>query len=145
MAVISVTRLHLRSLRFLPPFAWHTWRSARQLRASAGFVHGRFANELPYGFWTMTVWRDVGAIRAFRDSAAHRVAMKKLLGWCDEASFVHWEADGTALPPPTEAHARLLQAGQTSKVNHPSAAHRSGRTAADRIPDLGPLLGPAGQ
>jgi hypothetical protein len=144
MAVISVTRLHLRSLRFLPAFIWHTWSVTRQTRASSGFIHGRFANELPYAFWTITAWQDLAAMHGFRDTGDHRIAMKKLLHWCDEASFVHWDSADTALPAVNDAHARLVSTGRTSKVHHPSAAHRSGQKASSRVPTAGPMIQPMG-
>jgi hypothetical protein len=140
MALVSVTRLQLRSLRFFPAFAWLTRSTNRQVRGSAGFIHGQFANEWPYAFWTMTVWQNLAAMHGFRDADPHRTAMKKLLHWCDEASFVHWDSEEGAVPTVTDAHARLVRAGRTSKVNHPSAAHRSGRTASGRVPMAGPMI-----
>jgi hypothetical protein len=142
VAIVSVTRLHLRSLRFLPPFAWLTRSTTRQVCTSAGFIHGRFANEWPYAFWTITVWQTLAAMHGFRDTDPHHAAMKKLLHWCDEASFVHWESEQGAVPPVADAHARMIGAGRTSKVNHPSAAHRSGRTASKRVPVAGPTIQP---
>jgi hypothetical protein len=142
MFVLSVTRLHLRSLRFLPSFMLYTWGVTRQLRSSAGFLQARFANELPYAFWTMTAWTDLAAMHRFRDEGSHRGVMKKLLNWCDEASFTHWESADGAVPSPEAAHARLVASGRTSKLYHPSAAHLAGRTAADRVPTGGPLVLP---
>jgi len=142
MAVVSITRLRLRSWRFLPGFMWSTWSSTRQLRSTTGFIQGRFANELLFGFWTMTIWSDLEAMHRFRDAGAHRVAMRKLLDWCDEASFVHWEADESRLPTVDEAHARLVKSGRTSKVKHPSASHSSGQCASTRVPVAGPFLNP---
>jgi uncharacterized protein DUF3291 len=142
MAIVSVTRLHLRSLRFLPAFGWRTWFITRQTRAAPGFIRGRFANEWPYAFWTMTVWQNLAAMHAFRDSGAHHPAMRKLLHWCDEASFVHWDDVDGVLPAVTDAHARLLSGGRTSKVSHPSAAHRAGQRATSRVPVAGPMINP---
>jgi hypothetical protein len=36
MPLVAVTRLRIRSFRFLLPFAWHTWRSFRQAKQAAG-------------------------------------------------------------------------------------------------------------
>ena len=36
MAIISVTRLRLRSLRFFPGFLWYTRRSIRQAKRTPG-------------------------------------------------------------------------------------------------------------
>jgi hypothetical protein len=142
MAIVSVTRLHLRSLWFLPVFAWQTKSSTHQARTTPGFIQGRFANEWPYAFWTITVWQNLAAMKEFRDTGSHRVAMRKLLDWCDEASFIHWDSEESGLPTITDAHSRLVSAGRTSKVNHPSGAHRSGRTASNRVPVAGAILQP---
>ena len=40
MPFASITRLRLRSRRFLPGFAFHTWRSMRQVRRAEGFLSG---------------------------------------------------------------------------------------------------------
>jgi hypothetical protein len=139
---VSITRLRVRQWRFLPSFLVHALRSRRQAQYSAGFLGGAFATELPLGFWTFTVWTDEHAMRAFRNTAAHMRAMPRLIHWCDEASYVHWQQDDTSAPTPAVAFKRLRDTGKTSKVNYPSAAHAAGRTTAGREPKPagGPLL-----
>ena len=127
MALISVTRLHLRSVRYQLPFSWHTFRSARQARRASGFLGGWLAGDAARGSWTITAWRDEAAMRAYRNTAAHFRAMPKLLNWCDEASVVHWQQDGPTLPDMTEASRRMVAEGRVSKVNHPSPAHAAKR------------------
>ncbi len=132
--IAAVTRLHVRRWRFLPSFATVVWRVQRQAQLSAGFLGGAFAGELPLGFWTFTVWTDERAMRAFRDTAPHRKAMPRLLHWCDEASYVHWQQDDASIPTPTAGFERMRDSGKLSKVRHPSAAHAAGKTTADAEP-----------
>jgi len=80
-------------------------------------------------------------MRAFRNTGAHAVAMRKLLEWCDEASYAHLTADDGVLPPPDAAYPLLLD-GKTSKVNHPSAQHAAGRTVSGSVPVFGIRLRP---
>jgi hypothetical protein len=89
MPVVSVTRLHLASLWFFLAFLAHALRSSRQARRSPGFITG-WGNDSEWGFWTATVWESAEAMRAYR-SGQHLKAMPKLLRWCDEGAFVHWE------------------------------------------------------
>ena len=134
MPFVSVTRLHLRSWRFMPPFLFHTWTSARQLRRADGFLGGTLARDPQGGSWTNTLWRDEAAMRAYRNSGAHLRAMPRLLNWCDEASFAHWSQEGDALPDIRTAHERMRREGQTSKVRHPSARQQRGETAGAAPP-----------
>jgi hypothetical protein len=83
---------------------------------------GRLMLEAHWAFWTATVWESEEAMRAFRSSGAHMKAMPKLLDWCDEASYVHWEQEGAELPSWAEAHRRMVAEGKLSKVKNPSAA-----------------------
>lgn len=143
MIFVSITRLRLRSLRFLPAFALRSWRSTRQIRRSPGFIAGGFATEGVRGFWTITAWSEDAAMRDYRNGGDHGRAMSKLSGWCDEASLVHWLQEGEILPSPAEALRRMVEGGRLSKVRHPSAGHAAGLIAPDRlVPRTGPSLRP---
>ena len=130
MPFISVTRLRVRSLRYLLQFVWQALKSARQAERASGFLGGRLLREAKNTFWTMTAWEDEMAMRAYRNAGAHRGVMPKLLDWCDEASVVHWSQESLALPDWQEAHRRMVKEGRPSKVNHPSPAQEANRIAA---------------
>jgi len=123
MPLISVTRLRVRSFPYLLPFFWQTLKVARQAENSPRFLGGRILREARNTFWTLTAWEDQSAMLAFRQEAAHRGVMPKLLNWCDEAAYCHWKQDTPDLPDWGEAHRRLVQEGKLSKVYHPSPAH----------------------
>jgi hypothetical protein len=132
MPLISVTRLHLRSARYFPPFLFHIFRSARQVRGAPGFLGGMLAGEGAFGFWTITAWHDERSMREYRNTRPHMRAMPKLLGWCDEATVVHWGQPDASLPDMAEALRRMVDEGKISKVNHPSEAHRARQIAPAR-------------
>lgn len=130
MPFVSVTRLRLRSARFLPGFFFHAIRSQRQLRRSPGFQAGSLLPDAGRTFWTLSLWDSAEAMRGYMLSGAHRTAMPKLADWCDEASVGHWETPEARLPDWREAEARMRRNGRPSKVRHPSADHESLRFAA---------------
>jgi hypothetical protein len=130
MALVSVTRLRVRSIFYLPQFFWHTFKVQRQAKSAPGMLAGRLMLEARLVFWTATLWQGEAAMRAFRSSGAHMKAMPKLLDWCDEASYVHWEHESAELPSWTEAHRRMVTEGKLSKVKNPSAAQ-----AAKKFPE----------
>jgi hypothetical protein len=142
MAFISVTRLHLRSLRFFPLFLWHALATGRQAERAPGLLGGTLALEGLRGFWTMTVWTDESSMRAYRIAGAHRRAMPHLLHWCDEASVTHWAQADVTLPDSQEMLRRMVTDGRPSKVNHPSAAQAARRIEA-KIPRFRRPLRPA--
>jgi hypothetical protein len=123
MPVISVTRLRIRRWWFLPPFFLASYRSAQQAAAAEGNLHVALLRDHNRTFWTATSWTSEAAIKAFMHAAPHGPIMRKLLGWCDEASLVHWTQEAGDLPSWDEAHRRLQQDGRPSKVHQPSAAH----------------------
>lgn len=142
MAFVSVTRLRIRSPRYLPQFGYYTWVSARQLKLAAGFLEGQLAYGGQRSFWTLTVWRDQQAMRAYRNTGAHMRAMPKLLEWCDEASVVNWEQEASELPTNEEAQKRMVAEGRLSKVRHPSQAHAAGQIQKGPPPQSGPRIRP---
>lgn len=125
MAFVSITRLRVRSWRFLPAFLLQALRSALQAKAAVGNLAVSVLRDTRSTFWTRTVWLDESAMRSFMLSGVHRRVMPSLLAWCDEASVVHWVQESLQLPSWAEAHQRMERDGRPSKVKYPSAAHRA--------------------
>jgi hypothetical protein len=124
MPLVSFTRLRLRSWRYLPAFMAAALWSLLQARRAKGNLAAGVSREAGNVFWTRSLWTDEAAMRSFRESGAHRVAMPNLLDWCDEASVVHWAQESAEPPTWEEAHRRMQREGRPSKVKHPSEAHR---------------------
>ena len=143
MAFISVTRLRIRSLRYLLPFAWRTLTTTRQAERAAGFLGGRLGVDAKRTFWTVTAWESEQAMRAYRNTEAHGRAMPKLLDWCDEASIAHWGQENAELPDWQEAHRRMTAEGRMSKVRNPSSAQAAKRIAEPKIGKAVRVLTPA--
>ena len=115
MPVISVTRLRVRSLLFLPSFILYAIRSSRQAKKAPGNLGVGLLNDANLTFWTRTAWKDEASMRSFMMSGVHRNAMPKLLEWCNEAALVHWTQGASDLPDWKEAHRRLVSEGRRSK------------------------------
>jgi hypothetical protein len=138
MPLVSITRLRVRSWRFLPMFFFYALRSTRQAARSDGNLATRLLRDRRRTFWTATLWTSEVEMKRFMLAGAHGRAMRKLLHWCDEAALVHWIQENAVLPSWPEAHARLQTEGRPSKVNYPSSTH-----IAHRFPD--PHVGPGSE
>jgi hypothetical protein len=125
MPTVSITRLRVRSWRFLPQFLFHAMRSAWQVKKASGVQAATLLRVDWRTYWTRTIWTDAAAMKKFMISGNHRVAMPKLLTICDEASVARWTQDDSTLPSWDEVHRRMQHEGRPSKVNYPSAAQRS--------------------
>jgi Domain of unknown function (DUF3291) len=123
MYFLSITRLRIRSLRYMPPFVFKTLRAVAQIRRSAGYLDGAVLRDRKRTFWTMTLWADQAAMRRYIASGDHLEVMPKLMAWCDEASIVHWFQPTGELPTWPNADARMRAEGRPSKVHNASANH----------------------
>jgi len=123
MTFVSLTRLRLRSIRFLPLFAIQAHRSLQQVRKAPGFRGGALLPDREWTYWTMTAWDSEASMWAYMISGAHQQAMPHLLHWCDEASVAHWTQAEEAVPSWAEADRRMRESGRVSKVLHPSPRH----------------------
>ena len=136
---VSLTRLRIRSVRFLPLFALHTFRSLRQVRSAPGFCVGAILADRERTFWTMTAWESREHMRAYMVAGPHARVMPSLLHWCDEASVAHWSQTDASLPSWSDADARMRTMGRPSKVLHPTAAHASLSYRTPRTQYSGPI------
>ena len=140
MVFVSLTRLRVRSIRFLPAFALHALRTQRQVERASGFKGGALLPDRDWTFWTMTAWESQASMRAYMTNGAHKQAMPKLMQWCDEASVAHWEQEDATLPSWSEADGRMRTTGRVSKVLHPSPAHAQLRYREPRKSGGAPIL-----
>jgi len=125
--IICVTRLRLRSIRFLFSLYWKTRKLRRSLEEAPGFLMGKLLADRHRAFWTMSMWEDLDSMRAFRNSRAHAGIMPNAARWCDEASVVHWETQADELPDWDEAHRRMSESGKPSPLKFPSADYKARR------------------
>jgi hypothetical protein len=125
MALISVTRLRLRSWRYLLPFVIWSQRAIQQVKVAPGNHGHKVFKDAGLVFWTCTSWENEASMRAYMLGGAHRQAMPKLMNWCDEAATAHYTQESVALPTWAEAHRRLVAGGRRSKVHNPSPAHEA--------------------
>ncbi len=121
MPFISITRLRVRSFRYLPVFLIGAFRSARQAKNAPGNLAVSLLSDANFTFWTRTLWNDERSMRGFMLAGLHRRVMPRLLQWCDEAAIAHWLQDSLEPLSWQEAYRRLQQEGRASKVDYPSA------------------------
>lgn len=126
MAFVSITRLRLRSLRYLPAFMRDALITAQQAKKAPGNLRVRLRKTQGLTFWTLTVWQNESAMAAYRVSGPHKKAMPKLQQWCDEASVANWSQDTDVLPGWKEIKARMLSGGHLSRLTYPSRMHERG-------------------
>ena len=132
MPLVSITRLRVRSWRYVPVFVIQSLRAARQAKLAAGSLAVSVLRDADRVFWTRTVWRDEAAMRFFMQSGVHRPIMARLPDWCDEAALTHWVQRGEEPPSWPQAYRRLQQEGRRSRVNRPSDAQRRFEIRAPR-------------
>lgn len=125
MIFISLTRLRIRSLRFLPLFSVYLLTTLRQVKRAQGFRRGALLADRHWTFWTLTAWDNQESMRNYIVAGSHKKAMPRLLDWCDEASVAHWTQQEEELPSWMEADRRMRESGRASKVRHPSSRHAS--------------------
>jgi hypothetical protein len=120
MYFVSVTRLRVRSLFFLPRFFLANEASIKSLRKINGFISGKELVDKGLVFWTVTLWETSEAMKHFRNNDPHKTAMRNLPHWCNEGAYVHWTQEEDVIPQWPVLHQKLLESGKTTKVKFPS-------------------------
>ena len=130
---VSITRLRVRSIWYMPLFMLHAMRTMTQAQKAEGVLGVDTRFEKNNVVWTKTVWTDESEMKQYRGSGAHQIAMRLLSEICSEAAYARWQQETPTLPTWEEAHERVLREGKLSKVKHPSPLHAAGRTAPEMM------------
>ena len=126
--LVSVTRVRLRSIRYLLPFLWNTRRTAREARNTPGNRGVRLRRTPGLNFWTLSGWDSAESMETFRKSSGHAAAMRGLRNWCDEAAFATAKTRGTELPDWAMAEEVLEGLGRLSLADLPSPEEAAAST-----------------
>ena len=94
---------------FAPPFP------------APGYLGGQL-NRDGLAFWTVSLWEDEAAMRAYRQDGAHKDAMRRANVWCDELATAHWLQETLELPAWDDI-ARRVAEGRFLKLQHASPRH----------------------
>jgi Domain of unknown function (DUF3291) len=124
MPFVSITRIRIRSWRYLPGFLIQSLGVLVQAKLARGNLSASVLPDANLAFWSRTVWSEEAATRAFMHVAPHRHVMPNVLEWCDEAAVAHWLTEDARPPSWSEAHRRLQAEGRPTKVKFPSDAQR---------------------
>ena len=124
MPFVSVTRLRVRSWRYLPGFVINLFARHARLSSRMGALRFRsFAMPIVLsGPEQCGVTRRPCALSCAQ--GVHRRIMARLPVWCDEAALADWVQDATEPPSWSEVYRRLQKEGRRSRVDHPSDAQR---------------------
>jgi quinol monooxygenase YgiN len=97
--VALLSYLPLKSFWRVVPFFVYTARVIRQLDATDGLLgYSLLARPLSKRFWTLSVWKNEDALRAFVQLPPHVRIMAALAPHMDKTSFVRWTVKGSNLP-----------------------------------------------
>jgi heme-degrading monooxygenase HmoA len=125
MAIVSATRVRVRSLLFLPGFLLASGRASRQAASAPGFRRGQLVVDHGRTFWTVTLWDDAASMEAFHGADAQE-AVPGMTLWYDEAATARWEQGSDALPDPDELGQRMVAAARFVELPNASRAHAAG-------------------
>jgi len=97
--VALLSYLPLNSGWSIPRLLLYATRIRRQLRTSAGLVgYSLRARLAAKRFWTLSVWEDEMALRAFVAAPPHATIMKTLAPHMGAMRFTRWTVKGSDLP-----------------------------------------------
>jgi heme-degrading monooxygenase HmoA len=91
--------LLLKSYWWVVPFFAYTRQVVTQLETSDGLLgYSLLARPLSKRFWTLSVWKNEDALRAFVQHLPHVRITSALAPHMDKTRFVRWTVKGSDLP-----------------------------------------------
>jgi quinol monooxygenase YgiN len=111
--VALLSYLPLKSYWRVFPFVFHTVQVVKQLESAEGLLgYSLLARPLSKRFWTLSVWKDEDALRAFVQHPPHVRVMTALAPHMDKTKFAQWMVKGSQLPLRWDDALRRLTGGE---------------------------------
>jgi heme-degrading monooxygenase HmoA len=134
MPVIVFTRLRLKDPALTDEFFTDAVAALEQAQKSEGNLGTDALADANNAWWTVTAWQDKQRMRAYTSADPHRGIMSRLDRFCDEATFVDWEQDGTDLPDWQTGWRRMVDEGTAGMLSQASPAHQTRDFPAPVVP-----------
>lgn len=97
--VALLSYLPLKSYWWVVPFFAYTRQVVTQLETADGLLgYSLLARPLSKRFWTLSVWKNEDALRAFVQHLPHVRITNALAPHMDKTRFVRWTVKGSDLP-----------------------------------------------
>ncbi len=121
--VVMASLLQLDSLHRAPGFLGAAMAIRSQVLGSEGAMGVALNTALPRRtFFTLSAWRDRGALNAFVRSEPHVSTMRRYRPAMNDARFVFWNTTADQLPPSwAEVQERLREAAAKPQSKSPTA------------------------
>jgi hypothetical protein len=125
MAVIVVTRLRLKDPALLDEFFTDAVAAIEQAQKSAGNLGADALADADNAWWSVSAWTERGPMLAYVHAEPHQSIVTRLDHYCDEATFVDWVQDSSALPDWQTSWRHLVADGKAAELTQPSAANQT--------------------
>lgn len=125
MPVIVVTRLRLKNAALLDEFFTDAVAAIEQAQKAEGNLGADALADADNAWWSVSAWTERGSMDAFVHGEPHQGIIGRLDHYCDEATFVDWEQDSSALPDWQTNWRHLIADGKPAELTQPSAANET--------------------
>jgi hypothetical protein len=98
--LVLVSFLPLKRGWRIPWLLFQNIKIMNQLKGSRGLLgYSLLARPLAKRFWTLSVWEDEAALRAFVRAQPHAQTMELMRSHMGKTKFVRWTVQGSQIPP----------------------------------------------
>lgn len=129
-----MTRLKLRSPKYLIPYLIQSEQIITQIVVSQGFLKGKILATLGLSMWTATLWSDRDASYAFHLRGKHQNSMPLFRDWAEEAVLGVQTISSEQLPSWSHIAKKLEEIGHFYRLDRCSENHLNQIIPTPKIP-----------
>ncbi len=120
MSYLSMTRLKLKSPRYLIRFWNYNEKIVRQMQTAEGFLQGKLLANYSLAMWTTTLWTSSEALKEFYLNGSHQEVIARISEWSSEAVHFSKYVSTKELPSWQQIGSELAHQGRFQELKQPS-------------------------